>query len=74
MALRINSEAPNFTAETTQGRITFHDWRARAKCLVVHHPDVSTRIHCECETAYAFHQALAGHPPRILDCNCEAPD
>src|SRR5262245_25106237 len=26
MALRINSEAPNFTADTTQGKITFHDW------------------------------------------------
>src|SRR5678815_4048012 len=26
MALRINSEAPNFTAETTQGSINFHDW------------------------------------------------
>jgi alkyl hydroperoxide reductase subunit AhpC len=26
MSLRINSEAPNFTAETTQGTITFHDW------------------------------------------------
>jgi hypothetical protein len=40
----------------------------------VHHPDASTWIHYECETAHAFHQALAGHPPRILECNCDAPD
>jgi hypothetical protein len=26
MSLRINSEAPNFTAETTEGTINFHDW------------------------------------------------
>ena len=26
MTLRINSEAPNFAAETTQGAINFHDW------------------------------------------------
>ena len=26
VSLRINSEAPNFTAETTQGKISFHDW------------------------------------------------
>ena len=26
MSLRINSEAPNFTAQTTQGAIEFHRW------------------------------------------------
>ena len=26
MSLRINDEAPNFTAETTQGTIKFHEW------------------------------------------------
>src|SRR5215467_6259611 len=26
MSLRINSEAPDFTAETTQGPIRFHQW------------------------------------------------
>src|SRR5580704_15639710 len=26
MSLRINDEAPNFTAETTQGTINFHEW------------------------------------------------
>ena len=24
--LRINDEAPNFTAETSQGTINFHEW------------------------------------------------
>jgi alkyl hydroperoxide reductase subunit AhpC len=26
MAIRINDIVPNFTAETDQGTITFHDW------------------------------------------------
>ena len=26
MSLRINDTAPNFTAETTQGTIKFHEW------------------------------------------------
>ena len=26
MTLRINKETPDFTAETTQGGISFHDW------------------------------------------------
>jgi alkyl hydroperoxide reductase subunit AhpC len=26
MSLRINSEVPDFTAETTQGTVSFHDW------------------------------------------------
>ena len=26
MVLRINDIAPDFTAQTTQGEITFHDW------------------------------------------------
>ena len=26
MALRLGDEAPNFTAETTEGTINFHEW------------------------------------------------
>ncbi|HEY0549732.1 MAG TPA: peroxidase, partial [Verrucomicrobiae bacterium] len=28
MALRLGDEAPDFTADTTEGRITFHDYKA----------------------------------------------
>ncbi len=26
MALRLEDEAPNFTAETTEGTVSFHEW------------------------------------------------
>ena len=48
--------------------------KAQGKNLVVQHLDAPTWIHYDCEAGHAFHQALAGHPPRILDRDCEAAD
>ena len=38
MSLRINDQAPNFTAETTQGKITFHDWIGDNWAVLFSHP------------------------------------
>jgi len=38
MAVRIGDEAPNFTAETTDGQITFHDWKAGKWAVLFSHP------------------------------------
>ena len=38
MALRINDEAPNFSAETTEGPIEFHDWIGDGWALLFSHP------------------------------------
>jgi alkyl hydroperoxide reductase subunit AhpC len=36
--LRINDEAPNFTAETSQGPINFHDWIGNGWAILFSHP------------------------------------
>ena len=38
MSLRLADEAPNFTAETTEGTITFHDWLGDGWGVLFSHP------------------------------------
>ncbi|MDA0342294.1 MAG: peroxiredoxin, partial [Proteobacteria bacterium] len=38
MSLTINDEAPNFTAETTQGEISFHDFIGDGWAILFSHP------------------------------------
>ena len=38
MAIRLGDEAPNFTADTTDGEITFHDWKAGSWAVLFSHP------------------------------------
>ena len=38
MALRLGDEAPNFTADTTEGRINFHEWLGNGWGVFFSHP------------------------------------
>lgn len=62
--LRINDDAPNFSAETSQGKINFHEWIGDGWAILFSHPKDFTPV-CTTELGY-----MAGLLPEFLKRNC----
>ena len=65
MSLRINDEAPDFTAQTTQGEINFHEWLGDSWGVLFSHPKDFTPV-CTTELGY-----MAGLEPEFTKRNCK---
>src|SRR5262245_39692221 len=65
MALRIGDRAPDFTAEYTRGRITFHEWLGNSWGLLCSHPKDFTPV-CTTELGY-----LAKLEPEFAKRDCK---
>ena len=65
MALRINDTAPDFTADTTEGRISFHEWIGDGWVLFFSHPKDFTPV---CTTELG---AVAGLKSEFEARNCK---
>ena len=57
MSLRINQTAPDFTAETTKGTISFHDWIGDSWAVLFSHPKNFTPV---CTTELGAMAGLQG--------------
>ncbi len=51
MGIRINDTAPNFTAQTTEGELDFHDWIGDSWAVLFSHPKDFTPV-CTTELGY----------------------
>ncbi|MCY4272747.1 MAG: peroxiredoxin [bacterium] len=72
MAIRLGDIAPDFTAETTEGTISFHNWKGDSWAVLFSHPKDFTPV-CTTELGYTARLAeeFAARNVKVIGLSCD---
>ena len=75
MAIRLGDTAPDFTADTTEGTISFHEWKGDSWAVLFSHPKDFTPV-CTTELGYTatLAQEFAARNVKVIGLSCDTVD
>ena len=75
MAIRLGDTAPDFTADTTEGTISFHEWKGDSWAVLFSHPKDFTPV-CTTELGYTatLAEEFAARNVKVIGLSCDTVD
>ncbi len=73
MSIQLGDTAPDFTAETTEGTVSFHDWKQDSWAVLFSHPKDYTPV-CTTELGYTakMREEFAKRNVKVIGLSCDS--